>query len=81
MKKAVVAWDDTGSHKVTPYAHVGTGVWVRREEPFGVWVCVFEEFTDYRALVKGFGVVFQCWDKTAGIEFQERLRLVVGVYL
>lgn len=65
----MVAWDDPGSHKVAPDAHVGTSVGVGRKETFGIWVCILEEFTNYCAFVKGLGFVFKCWDKSARVEF------------
>lgn len=44
-------------------------------------VRLFQEFTDDCALVERLIVILESWDEAAGVEFEERLRFVVGIYL
>lgn len=41
---------------------------------------VFEELANHRAFVQGLGVVLESRDEAAGVEGEEGLGLVVGVY-
>ena len=41
--------------------------------------CFLEEFAENCALVEGFVLVLERWDKTAGIQVEKRFRLVVGI--
>jgi len=74
--------DNTGSDEVNPDSYAGFDIRIGREKMRGRGcVGIFEELADYRAFVKGFVIILEGWHEASRVQFKERVRFMVRVYL